>query len=234
LPTLREELAARGLRVIALARASEALHAVERLRPAIVLVAARLPDASGTELMHQLQDAWDVPVILLGDEGDERQRIEGLDEGADDFVAKPFSAQELAARVRAVLRRTSRDLTPDGVIRLDGVEIDPERHIVRRRGRPVKLTRTEWMLLEHLLGNAGNVLLSRDLLSTVWGPQYASELRYLRVWISRLRHKVEPDRRHPRLIRTYSGMGYMLDLHGGTLAPPDGEDVEDGARSSGA
>jgi len=131
--------------------------------------------------------------------------------GADDFLVKPFSPEELSARVRAVLRRTNAR-KPGLVVHMDGVEVDLERHTVTRHGSHVRLTRTEWMLLEHLIANAGHVLMNRDLLEKVWGPEYTSDLQYLRVWISRLRRKLETDPSNPRFIRTYAGIGYMLEL----------------------
>jgi two-component system KDP operon response regulator KdpE len=96
---------------------------------------------------------------------------------------------------------------------MDGVDVDLERHTVMRHGSPVRLTRTEWMLLEYLIGNAGHVLMNRDLLEKVWGPEYTNDLQYLRVWISRLRRKLEATPASPRFIKTYAGIGYMLDLN---------------------
>jgi two-component system KDP operon response regulator KdpE len=140
------------------------------------------------------------------------ESVRALDMGADDVLVKPFSPEELSARARAVLRRTNSH-KPGMVVRMGDVEVDLERHTVARHGAPVRLTRTEWMLLEHLIANAGHVLMNRDLLEKVWGPEYTNDLQYLRVWISRLRRKLEMDPASPRFIKTYAGIGYMLDLH---------------------
>jgi two-component system KDP operon response regulator KdpE len=152
-----------------------------------------------------------VPVILLSGEADGGEKVRALDMGADDFLVKPFSPEELTARVRAVLRRANAR-NPGIVVHMDGVEVDLERHTVTRQGSHVRLTRTEWMLLEHLIANAGHVLMNRDLLEKVWGPEYTSDLQYLRVWISRLRRKLETNPSQPRFIKTYAGIGYMLEL----------------------
>jgi two-component system KDP operon response regulator KdpE len=131
--------------------------------------------------------------------------------GADDYVAKPFHPDELTARVRAVLGRSSGSAPGSGIVAFDDVEIDLERRIVRRSGDLVPLSRTEWLLLHHLATNAGNVVLHTELLTKVWGPEYRDDLQYLRVWVSRVRRKLGIEAGEPGRIRTFQGIGYLLD-----------------------
>src|SRR5690606_28900692 len=129
----------------------------------------------------------------------------------DDYLAKPFNPEELAARVRAVLRRSRREGgTSDEPVRVGPLTIDLDRRVVERDGDLVALTRTEWNLLEVLVRNQGKALMNPEILGKVWGPEYVDDLQYLRVWISRLRRKLEPDRPEDSIIRTFPGMGYMF------------------------
>jgi two-component system KDP operon response regulator KdpE len=151
-----------------------------------------------------------VPIIMLTARGEETDRIVGLELGADDYIVKPFNPDELGARVRAVLRRTfSQDV--DRVITAADVEIDLNRRIVKKGGEPVALTRTEWLLLQHLAANAGKVMLNTELLTKVWGPEYRDDLQYLRVWVSRLRAKLEDTPSSPTIIKTLQGIGYLFE-----------------------
>jgi two-component system KDP operon response regulator KdpE len=135
--------------------------------------------------------------------------------GADDYLVKPFNPEELSARVRAVLRRGFRPTAgSENIVRVANVEIDLNRRLVKKGGEVVSLTRTEWMLLQHLAANAGKVMLNTELLSKVWGPEYRDDLQYLRVWVSRLRSKLEPDPSNPTIIKTLQGIGYLLDAEG--------------------
>ena len=208
---LEQELQSQGFRVVAAESGAEAVRLAEEAHPLLIVLDTRLPDASGLAVMEEVHRTQNVPVILVSSTADGAEKVRGLDLGADDYVTKPFSPEEVSARVRAVLRRTARPRS-GRVIQLNGVEVDFERHVVTREGRPVKLTRTEWMLLDHLVTNAGHVLMNRDLLRKVWGPEYTEDLQYLRVWISRLRRKLELEPSKPRFIKTYAGIGYMLDL----------------------
>jgi two-component system KDP operon response regulator KdpE len=141
--------------------------------------------------------------------------------GADDYLAKPFSPEELSARVRAVLRRAVGSSGAENVVRAGDVEVDLNRRLVRRNGDLVTLTRTEWMLLQHLAANAGKIMLNAELLSKVWGPEYRDDLQYLRVWVSRLRRKLEAEPSAPRLIKTFQGIGYMFNVAGDGEATPE-------------
>ena len=180
-----------GFRVVTANGGEEALRKAEEIRPDIVLLDIVMPDLDGIEVMRQLREFRPVPVILLTAKGSTADKAKGLDLGADDYIAKPFHPDELAARVRAVLRRAAGVAPGRGIVR-----------IRRHRDRPgaadddrgpassVQLSRTEWLLLQHLATNAGKVVLHSELLTKVWGPEYRDDLQYLRVWISRVRRKL--------------------------------------------
>ena len=208
---IRLELATQGFRVVTANDGQTALRMAEEHRPDIVLLDIVMPEMTGLEVMRRLRERTNLPVILLTAKGSDADKVRGLELGADDYLAKPFSPDELSARVRAVLRRTIGTSQVENVVRADDVEVDLNRRLVRRDGEMVTLTRTEWMLLQHLASNAGKIMLNAELLSKVWGPEYRDDLQYLRVWVSRLRRKLETDHTHPRLIRTFPGIGYMFD-----------------------
>jgi two-component system KDP operon response regulator KdpE len=205
-------LTPQGFRVLTAGSAAEALDIAQDYRPDIALLDIVMPDMSGLELMRELRERGELPVILLTAKGTDSDKVRGLEMGADDYLAKPFSPEELSARVRAVLRRAVGSGTVDNMVRVDDIEIDLNHRLVRSNGELISLTRTEWMLMQHLASNAGKVMLNAELLSKVWGPEYRNDLQYLRVWVSRLRHKLEKDPSKPRLIKTFQGIGYMLDV----------------------
>jgi two-component system KDP operon response regulator KdpE len=207
---IKLELSSEGFRVITAETAAAALELAHEYRPDIGLLDIVLPDVSGLELMRELRQRSDLPIILLTAKGSDADKVRGLEMGADDYLAKPFSPEELSARVRAVLRRSVGSSGPDKVVRVGDLEVDLNHRLVRRRGELVSLTRTEWMLLQHLAANPGKVMLNSELLSKVWGPEYRNDLQYLRVWVSRLRRKLEDDPAEPKLIKTFQGIGYMF------------------------
>jgi two-component system KDP operon response regulator KdpE len=207
-------LSEEGLRVITASNGEEALRKAEDYRPDVVLLDIVMPDMDGIEVMRRLREGRAVPVILLTAKGAVADRAKGLDLGADDYIAKPFHPDELAARVRAVLRRSSGLGSGGGSIRFDDVEIDLERRMVLRGGDLVQLSRTEWLLLQHLAASAGKVILHTELLTKVWGPEYRDDLQYLRVWVSRVRRKLGAKPGEPGRIRTFQGIGYLLDVDG--------------------
>jgi len=178
-----------------------------------------MPDLDGIEVMRQLRERRPVAVILLTAKGSTADKAKGLDLGADDYIAKPFHPDELAARVRAVLRRSSGASPGSGVLKFDDIEIDLERRMVTRHGELVQLSRTEWLLLQHLAANAGKVVLHTELLTKVWGPEYRDDLQYLRVWVSRVRRKLGAEPGEPGRIKTFQGIGYLLDVE--PPAPPE-------------
>jgi two-component system KDP operon response regulator KdpE len=209
---IKLELTTQGFRVVTAENGEEALRMAEEHRPDIALLDIVMPDITGLEVMRKLRERTNIPVILLTAKGSDADKVRGLEMGADDYLAKPFSPEELSARVRAVLRRAVGSSGLENVVRVENVEIDLNRRLVKRDGELVTLTRTEWMLLQHLAANAGKVMLNAELLSKVWGPEYRDDLQYLRVWVSRLRRKLETDPSSPRLIKTFQGIGYMLDV----------------------
>jgi two-component system, OmpR family, KDP operon response regulator KdpE len=208
---IKLELAAQGLRVITAPNGEEALRLAEEQRPDIVLLDVLMPEMTGLEVMRRMRERSDAPIILVTARDSEADKVSGLEQGADDYIVKPFSPEELAARIRAVVRRSSGAAPTERVVRAGDVEIDLNRRLVTRDGEPVTLTRTEWLLLQHLAANAGKVLLNSELLTKVWGPEYRDDLQYLRVWVSRLRRKLEVDPGDPRIIKTRPGIGYMLE-----------------------
>ena len=210
---LRVELTAQGFQVLGAERGRDALDLVQRQRPDLVILDIIMPGMDGLEVLRQLRESSGVPVILLTAKGTDTDKIIGLELGADDYLAKPFNPEELTARVRAVLRRTqAREIPVSGDRLVCGdIVIDLARRTVFVRNRPVVLSRTEWQLLQQLCANVGRVMLHEDLLSRTWGPEYRDDVQYLRVWISRLRQKLEDNPSKPRYIRTVQGVGYILD-----------------------
>lgn len=205
---LRQE----GFRVVTAENGEEALGKAERYRPDVVILDIVMPDIDGIEVMRALRERRSVPIVLLTAKGSTSDKALGLDLGADDYLAKPFHPDELAARLRAVLRRAAGATGGAGIVRFDDVEIDLERRIVRRDGELVRFSRTEWLLLQHLAANAGKVVLHTELLTKVWGPEYRDDLQYLRVWVSRVRRKLGAPPGEPGRIRTLPGIGYLLDV----------------------
>ncbi|MGI8926693.1 MAG: response regulator [Tepidiformaceae bacterium] len=204
------ELTAQGLRVITASNGEDALRLAEEQRPDVVLLDVVMPEITGYEVMRRLRERSNVPVILVTAKDKDSDKVRGLELGADDYVVKPFSPEELGARIRAVLRRAIGQDT-ERVVRAGELEIDLTRRLVKRSGELVSLTRTEWLLLQHLAANAGKVMLNAELLSKVWGPEYRDDLQYLRVWVSRLRHKLELEPGNPVIIKTLQGIGYMFE-----------------------
>ncbi len=185
----------------------------ERNMVDIAFLADALPDVSGTELMRRLQKIKDLPVIMIGRTYREDDEKRCLEEGADDYIAQPINPDIAEIRARVILRRLA---TPqdagNSIVKVDNIEIDLYKRTIRRSGIVVSVTRTEWMLLTELAGNAGRVMLNSELLTRVWGVEYRDDLQYLRVWISRLRSKLEDDPAKPYVIQTIPGIGYALGL----------------------
>jgi two-component system KDP operon response regulator KdpE len=216
---LKLELTAQGFRVISATGGEEALKLVEEQRPDIVLLDVIMPDMTGLEVMRRLREVSSVPVILITAKDTDTDKVQGLGLGADDYVVKPFNPEEVGARVAAVLRRSVGPQNVERVLNIGDLEIDLNRRLVLRGGEVVSLTRTEWLLLQHLAANAGRVMLNAELLSKVWGPEYRDDLQYLRVWVSRLRRKLELDPANPHIIKTKQGIGYLLDSASDQTAP---------------
>ena len=210
---LRIELTAQGFAVSMAERGEEALQTIQQQRPDLVVLDIIMPGMDGLSVLKMLRETTGVPVILLTAKGTDSDKIAGLELGADDYLPKPFNPEELTARARAVLRRSQSREAPAKGNRLEcgPISIDLARRTVFVTGKPVVLSRTEWQLLQQLCANAGRVMLHEDLLTRTWGPEYRDDLQYLRVWISRLRQKLETNPAEPRYIRTVQGIGYVLD-----------------------
>ncbi len=207
---MKLELSAQGFRVVTAGDGEAAVRLAEEHRPDAVLLDVMMPGLSGLEVMRRLRERSNVPVLLVTAKDKDTDKVRGLELGADDYIVKPFNPDELGARVRAVLRRmVAQDV--EHVIRVADVEIDLNRRLVKKAGEPVALTRTEWLLLQHLAANAGKVMLNTELLTKVWGPEYRDDLQYLRVWVSRLRAKLEDTPSVPTIIKTLQGIGYMFE-----------------------
>jgi DNA-binding response OmpR family regulator len=208
---IHAELSSQGFRVVTATNGEDALRIAEEQRPDIAVLDIMMPGISGLEVMRRLRERGSMPVILVSAKNSNIDKVRGLELGADDYIAKPFDPEELSARIRAVLRRASADQArPASIVRAGNVEVDLERRLVKKNGAIVKLTRTEWMLLQHLAANAGKVMINNQLLSKVWGPEYREEFQYLRVWVFRLRNKLEDDPANPKIIKTMTGIGYMF------------------------
>ena len=208
---LSAALRARGHAVVSATSGGGALEEVERLHPGVVILDLGLPDLDGVEVCRLIRRTSDVPIIVLTAEGAERRKVEALDEGADDYVTKPFSMPELLARLRAALRRRARsEAGEDGVVEVGRVRIDLMRRRVTLDEVEVPLTPIEYRLLTTLARHAGRVLTHEALLREVWGPKHTRQHHYLRVYMAQLRHKLETDPARPRLLLTETGVGYRM------------------------
>lgn len=178
-------------------------------RPDVILLDLGLPDLDGVEVLKRIREWSRVPIIVLSVRDRESDKVTALDEGADDFVTKPFSSGELLARLRTALRR-SQPQSAGAIFRTGKIEVDLAARIVRKNGAEVKLTPTEYALLRLLVVHAGKVLTHRQLLTEVWGPNAAEQTHYLRVHIAHLREKLEESAAQPKFIVTESGVGYRF------------------------
>ena len=208
LRALRTSLKGAGYEVETAATAEEALAAAAMRPPEAVILDLILPDGTGIDVTRELRKWSQAPVIVLSALGEERQKIQALDAGADDYVTKPVGIDELLARVRAVLRRAGPPAAP--LIEIGDLAVDLEKRSVARGGESIHLTPHEFDLLRVLATNQGKLMTHRMLLTEVWGPAYANESNLLHVNISQLRRKIEPDRARPRYLLTEPGAGYRL------------------------
>ena len=207
-----EVLMAMGYQVVAAASGKSGIEMVALEQPDLVLLDVLMPlGPDGYEVCRRIREFSKVPVIMLTAKAQEADMLHGFDVGADDYLTKPFSAKELVARVKAVLKRTGRpEEIGSSTLTCGDLEIDFARGTVKARGEQVSLTRTEYALLRQLALNANRVMLHRDLLVEVWGPEYLDDIDYLRAYIRYLRRKLEADPSNPRHILTSPGIGYML------------------------
>jgi two-component system KDP operon response regulator KdpE len=210
---LASKLKVSGYEVITASNGVDALEQVQAQEPDLVVLDVIMPRIDGFETLKELRAFSSVPVIVLSAKGTNADKVKGLGLGADDYLAKPFSPDELIARIEAVRRR----LEPSGKrktydqLSLGDVTIDAKKRLVLVRGEEIRLTRIEWLLLNELAQNAGNLMLYSDLLTRVWGPEYRDDVQILRTWISRLRQKIESEPNNPKLIRTVPKTGYIIE-----------------------
>jgi DNA-binding response OmpR family regulator len=200
-----------GFKVLAASSGEASLSIFEKELPDLVLLDIMMPDMDGLTVCQQIREFSQVPIIMVTARGDDKEKVAGLDTGADDYVTKPFSASELSARIRAVLRRfKSTDKPHEPVFRYNNLVIDFTSHRITVGDKEIELTSTEYKLLSYIAGNAGRVVTPDQLLGNVWGEQYIGAPHLLQVNIARLRHKLGDDAKHPTYIQTRSGIGYMM------------------------
>jgi len=208
LRALQLKLRGAGYAVDTAATASEARIKASMRPPEAIILDVLLPDGRGTDVCRQLRSWSKVPILVLSAVGEEQEKIAALDAGADDYVTKPFSGDELLARLRAALRRTRPSTLP--VVEIGDLRIDLERREVTMGGAEVALTPIEYDLLRLLAENEGKLITHPTILREIWGPAYAEESNYLHVYVSHLRRKIEPDPARPRYILNQPGVGYRL------------------------
>jgi two-component system, OmpR family, KDP operon response regulator KdpE len=205
-------LRARGYRVVTAGTGEEGITQVALASPAVIILDLGLPDIDGVEVCRRIRQWTDTPILVLSAHGTELRKVAALDEGADDFITKPFGMAELEARIRVALRHRARDApgAEPGRIDLGPLVVDMACRAVTVDGRAVELTAREFDFLAYLARHAGKVVTHRILLEAVWGPGYGTETHYLRVYANHLRKKIEADPANPRFLRTSPGVGYQL------------------------
>jgi two-component system, OmpR family, KDP operon response regulator KdpE len=211
LRALRTILTAKHYRVSTANRGEEGLALAAASQPDLIILDLGLPDLSGFEVCARLREWTQTPIIVLSVRDAEKDKVLALDRGADDYLTKPFGIEELLARIRVALRHSA--LTqgaPETTISTGDLVIDLTRHVVTRQGLEVRLTATEFKLLAYLVTNTGRVLTHHSLLTHVWGPEYADNVEYLRVFMSQLRKKLENDPKSPQHLLSEPGVGYRF------------------------
>jgi two-component system, OmpR family, KDP operon response regulator KdpE len=208
---LRTILSSHGYAVLEARSGDDAANKLRHEKVDLILLDYNMPRMSGIEACAEIRRSSDAPIIMLTVRNSERDKVHALDAGADDYIVKPFGADELMARVRAALRRAAPVESPPPFVSSD-LAIDFQKRSVMVKGQPVRLTPKEFELLRHLVANQGKALPHRRLLQAVWGPDYGEETEYLRVFINQLRKKIEPDPSRPRYIHTEPWIGYRFEL----------------------
>jgi len=209
---LRASLSSHGYRLVEATNGAEGLSQAASYNPDLILLDLGLPDIDGLEVTKRLREWATAPIIVISARGQEDDKINALDAGADDYLTKPFGTGELMARIRVALRHAARagQERTEPVLKVGDLSVDLDKRTVFVAGAEVHLTPIEYKLLAVLLKNAGKVLTHRQLLKDVWGPGYANNTQYLRVYMVQLRHKLEADAARPRYLVTEPGVGYRL------------------------
>ena len=209
LRALRITLTARGYEIVTASDGTAALDAAINAHPDFIVIDLGMPGLTGLEVIEAVRGWSQVPVLVVSGRADALDKVEALDAGADDYVTKPFSADELLARIRALSRRIN-PTTDEPVAAFGDVRIDFAAHLAERAGVALHFTPTEWRLLEVLIRNRDRLVTRETLLTEVWGPKYTSDTGYLRLYVSQLRKKLEPEPSQPRYFLTDAGMGYRF------------------------
>jgi len=208
---LRATLTAEGYQPYEAVTGEEGVAQAAARQPDLVLLDLGLPDTDGLQVIESVRQWSQMPIVVLSARGQEKDKIAALNQGADDYIAKPFAVGELLARIRAVLRRTAPS-AEQGSLRFGRTEVDLEKRAVTVGGTEIHLTPNEYKLLQVFLRHPGKVLTQRQLLNEVWGPHSTDQAQYLRVYISQLRRKLEADPARPKHLQTEPGVGYRLVL----------------------
>ena len=209
LRALRITLSARGYEVVTASDGREALRLAADEHPDIIVLDLGMPGLTGIEVIEGVRGWSAVPILVVSGRSDSLDKVVALDAGADDYVTKPFAADELLARIRALSRRTP-TAADEPVVAFGDVVVDLAAHVVTRAGAAVRLTPTEWRLLELLVRNPDRLVTRERLLTEVWGPQYTTDTGYLRLYLAQLRKKLEAEPSKPRHLLTETGMGYRF------------------------
>jgi two-component system KDP operon response regulator KdpE len=209
---LQRSLTAHGFEIFTAGSGEEALDAILQHRPDLMVLDLGLPGMSGLEVCRRVRAQSNLPIIVLSVKDTERDKVLALDLGADDYVAKPFSMNEVLARIRVALRHAAQvESGTEPIFTAGPLRVDFAQRLVQVNGQEVRLTPTEYDLLKALIKNSGKIMTRQMLLSQVWGTGYGAESHYLHVYIGQLRRKIEPDPTHPRFILTISGVGYRFN-----------------------
>ena len=207
---VRASLEEEGCRVFEAGTLAGGLVEAGERKPNLIMLDLGLPDGNGVEFIRNLRGWSDAPILVLSARSNEKDKVQALDAGADDYLTKPFGVAELRARARALLRRQNRTEDASPRFEFGEVRVDLSRRVVTRNGEPVRLTPIEYRLLCVLLASAGKVLTQRHLLREVWGPSSVESTHYLRIYVGHLRHKLEVDPTQPRHFQTETGVGYRF------------------------
>ncbi|NOT95832.1 MAG: response regulator transcription factor [Nitrospira sp.] len=208
--SLKVNLESKGYAVEVAATGEQALTAFSNHRPDVAIVDLLLPGMNGVEVTRRVRESSSVPIIVLSAIGDERQKVDALEAGADDYMTKPFGMEELLARIRSLLRRAAGAHSAMPIVVAGNLCVNFDRREVTVEDKPVKLTPTEYDLLKYMIEHSGKVLTHRMLLQEVWGQAYVDQAQYLRVFVGQLRKKIEQDPTRPRYILTDPGVGYRF------------------------
>lgn len=196
----------------------EGLKIIFEKRPELVILDVMMPNMDGWRTIKRIREMSDLPIILLTARDAEHEKLRGFRLGSDDYITKPFSFALLAARIEAVLRRTSGKHLEVDILQVGGMTLDTARHLVSRNETPIELTPTEFKLLEVLMRSPGRVFTQEQLITRIWGEDYIEETGYIRRYIWHLRHKIEADSNNPQYIHNERGIGYKFEWHGGDIS----------------